>query len=608
MSNEEPPVFKIGLVMAGAVSAGAYTAGVVDFLFEALEAWEQEKVKNPGDTPPHKVSIEVITGASAGSITAAVLTSSLRDKDYPNVLPTGQRTPSKLYRAWVDEIDFSKLLDLHDLDSTKAEIDQRSLLTKISSFLGLSKEKAPKPGEIKSVLNADALDDINQAALNTKWTRQQWPSYLANPLQLYFTVTNLRGIPYGINFSGQTGNEFGMSMHADYMSFRFASKPDTFQKDNVFLDHIDGLEGNWKTLAQSALASGAFPVGLAARVLQRSGTSYYDDKFWPVPVEPDKNGCCVKMEKIEPGWSSCVKNENFIYEFVNVDGGVANNEPFELARQFLVDLEDDKTCRLPRSGKAADRTVIMIDPFPDGTMFDCAYTPSTNLTNVLKKLFGAMISQLRFKTEELELAKRPDVHSRWIIAPFSAYDHPPIASAALGSFGGFLHRSFREHDYHLGRKNCQEFLSSVFLLHETNPCLQAQIWNEGLKKELGWATEDSLETVKNRPAIAKTETGRYLPVIPLYGECKKDIDTPVWPDNTMTADDFDKLTEQIQKRLNGLVGRLIESSTGGTFESPLLSIGWKLFNLRNMLPGQKNIIVAGIINNIKNDLAKNKLV
>ena len=29
-------VFEIGLVLAGAVSAGAYTAGVIDFLLEAL--------------------------------------------------------------------------------------------------------------------------------------------------------------------------------------------------------------------------------------------------------------------------------------------------------------------------------------------------------------------------------------------------------------------------------------------------------------------------------------------------------------------------------------------------------------------------------------------
>ena len=35
--------FEIGLVMGGAVSAGAYTAGVLDFLFETLDAWEAAK-------------------------------------------------------------------------------------------------------------------------------------------------------------------------------------------------------------------------------------------------------------------------------------------------------------------------------------------------------------------------------------------------------------------------------------------------------------------------------------------------------------------------------------------------------------------------------------
>jgi hypothetical protein len=32
--------FEIGLVLAGAVSAGAYTAGVLDFLYEALDYWD----------------------------------------------------------------------------------------------------------------------------------------------------------------------------------------------------------------------------------------------------------------------------------------------------------------------------------------------------------------------------------------------------------------------------------------------------------------------------------------------------------------------------------------------------------------------------------------
>ena len=38
-----PPVFGIGLALAGAISAGAYTAGVIDFLMQALQAWEEER-------------------------------------------------------------------------------------------------------------------------------------------------------------------------------------------------------------------------------------------------------------------------------------------------------------------------------------------------------------------------------------------------------------------------------------------------------------------------------------------------------------------------------------------------------------------------------------
>ena len=41
--NKNQEVFHIGLTMAGAVSAGCYTAGVMDYLFEVLELWENCK-------------------------------------------------------------------------------------------------------------------------------------------------------------------------------------------------------------------------------------------------------------------------------------------------------------------------------------------------------------------------------------------------------------------------------------------------------------------------------------------------------------------------------------------------------------------------------------
>jgi predicted acylesterase/phospholipase RssA len=63
--------FKIGINMAGAVSAGAYTAGVLDFLTEALDEWYKAKARGEA-VPAHDVSIEVFTGASAGGMCAAI--------------------------------------------------------------------------------------------------------------------------------------------------------------------------------------------------------------------------------------------------------------------------------------------------------------------------------------------------------------------------------------------------------------------------------------------------------------------------------------------------------------------------------------------------------
>jgi predicted acylesterase/phospholipase RssA len=65
-----PMEFRIGLALAGAISAGAYTAGALDFLVEALEEWEAARGQ-PG-VPTHRTGLKVIAGASAGAITGAL--------------------------------------------------------------------------------------------------------------------------------------------------------------------------------------------------------------------------------------------------------------------------------------------------------------------------------------------------------------------------------------------------------------------------------------------------------------------------------------------------------------------------------------------------------
>jgi hypothetical protein len=116
VDKEREKHFKIALAMSGAISAGAYTAGVFDFLMEALSEWEKHKLDEHGrprpGVPQHRVSIVSLAGASAGAITAALgVTSAAR-----GLKETGDRTPvpgkdafhnlPELYSAWVDSIDF----------------------------------------------------------------------------------------------------------------------------------------------------------------------------------------------------------------------------------------------------------------------------------------------------------------------------------------------------------------------------------------------------------------------------------------------------------------------------------------------------------------------
>src|SRR5262249_25147896 len=71
--------FRLAITMAGAASAGCYTAGVMDYLFEMLDLWEKAKrgehaaLKAHKDKiPNHQVIIDAMGGTSAGGMTATM--------------------------------------------------------------------------------------------------------------------------------------------------------------------------------------------------------------------------------------------------------------------------------------------------------------------------------------------------------------------------------------------------------------------------------------------------------------------------------------------------------------------------------------------------------
>jgi hypothetical protein len=496
----EPKTFEVGIVMAGAISAGAYTAGVMDFIIEALDAYEEAK-RDPGwNGPTHDVRIPVLSGASAGGMTAAI-TALHTFHGLKHVWP-GEAVPdssaNRLYSSWVKDVSIEALLETTDLDD------------------GGDVEGA------KSALCCDVLAKIVNDAF-TLSEKARVPRWVGRgddrSLRVLLTVTNLRGVPYSFELFGDS-DKYGMLNHGDYLDFTVGLDPPK-PVGSVSLDMRDTRGRGWNLFRTAALATGAFPIGLMPRRLDRETSDYrvsdrvlYEDLTGVIHVDPDKS----------------IDSEQG-YQFVAVDGGVIDNEPLELARRYLAGGAAEHN---DRPGKYATKAVVLVDPFPN-TLKAPEKDANDTLVSVIPKLFAALMDQARFKPEELKLAERYDVYSRFIICPRRSSNGNelaatyPIASGVLGGFGGFLHESFRRHDYLLGRRNAQAFLRWRFALPETNPLFDdfkagREAWyvSKAGTIEPSGSTDDSyLE--KFSETLNGSEDLRGLPIIPLVPRLRTPI-------------------------------------------------------------------------------------
>ena len=535
--------FEFGLVMAGAVSAGAYTAGVIDFLIEALDAWYMAKANKIPECPPHNVKLKVMSGASAGAMTAGITAAALGGVIDPvrDIKPYKPGN-NKLYKSWVQQIDIEHLLGDHDLQK--------------------------KDGKVKSLLDSTILEDIAKDAF-TITPLKKHRAYLSDPLDIYLSITNLRGVPYNIGFRGATEAGHELSMRADYIRFQLSRKKKKPGSRNLNPNNYD--DPAWHDLAVASLASGAFPVGLAPRVLTRN-IAEYSKREWQIPTAPEqrkKENNCFYTEKIDPAWpEEMKKNKDHRYTFVSVDGGVLDNEPLELARKTLARSER----RNKRSGKEADRAVILIDPFPHDAPFDASYEVKEDIFNIIPSIMTSLRNQARFKPEELKLAQSENVYSRFLIAPKRRLPNGnpasfPIASGALGGFGGFLSLAFREHDYQLGRRNCQLFLKKHFTLP----------YSRSEKNQLfdNWTSQ----MIKLHRIKEGNKT--FLPVIPLMGTAAGEVPPPPWP--AYPSNNIYKLDSLLSRRADALVTRFLDVYIHSLPVSLIVKPLWKLILRRRFI-------------------------
>lgn len=527
--------FEIGLVMAGAISAGAYTSGVVDYLLEALRHYEKIRKKfaqeHPGESL-HNVQIRVISGASAGGMTGTMLLSAMMDRDYRPMSGYNPSTVSRpdidtniFYRSWVD---------------AKEGIDIRYLLND-SDITGNS--------PLKSLLNCERLDYIANSALSRP-RELQADDYIPERIDHFLSVFNLGGVPYTLGFEGSS-SQYGVVNHSDMMHFVHDSRADVvFGANEIPLcgDNGCSLNENWKLLRQSTLATGAFPIALEPRELSKERASYDEWEWWvPQGNKPEGNGnsgiCtekgrCFAITNIPPDWSYQQRAE---YAFVCVDGGVANNEPLEIARRALA---GDELFN-PRGADEAHRAVIMVDPFPSEPIKVCT-AEGMNLFTIAARLFAGLKEQSRFKPDELEMARNPKIFSRFMIAPSreGAMRGEELASGSLGAFGGFLSEKFRQHDFQLGRKNCQSFLTNHFIVGTANPLVQQH-----------------LEWFRNNGCVVQKEGKEYIQIVPMVKLPDHDITKPIplidFATIAMSKNEVNEIMELIEKRIKTVVKKSV---------------------------------------------------
>src|SRR5690606_22002390 len=115
---------------------------------------------------------------------------------------------------------------------------------------------------------------------------------------------------------------------------------------------------------------------------------------------------------------------------LNVDGGVINNEPYELTQHLLDDRRkaNDTQYKVKTEAANFDSVVMMIDPFPnDEETKNTAYVPRKAWKNVLPTILAAMRGQLMMKDEQVRRAYLSEDYTRFLIMPVRDNEKHAIA-------------------------------------------------------------------------------------------------------------------------------------------------------------------------------------
>jgi hypothetical protein len=531
------PSFRLGITMAGAVSAGAYTAGFMDYLIESLELWQTAKESNnklgkdhpeyDHSIPMHDVIIDVIGGASAGGM-VSVMTALNSFQNMPHVTsPKYKKTGNIFYDSWVlldDDIDF--------YNSKNSESSSKLTFEKMLDIEDLDKHEKGIP----SLLNSVSIERIAENVFSKleKHTEQSKASFYSDDLRVLITLCSLEGIPFELQFEHLRSKYFenvpGHRMHEHMLVAHFKKKFDPLKDKDKYL-HFDPFEKHSRELIKKCtIGTGAFPLGLKAVHFENEFTTEY-----------------IKTSIKRNLQSHHAKNVNILlkgeyFNFTNVDGGTINNEPYGEVVSVLKKLHGEPNTKLPMYG------TIMIDPFPNfaDRLPDENGSFQKTVFEILPKVYTTLRQQVRIKRGNTFFE---DIF-RLLVFPVKwkkkgeLTDHPPLACGAIDGFGGFFDIEFRIHDFFLGRDNARNFLRYFFSF-------------EYDKNDPHPLFKDISIEAKERFAHGKKNEKIMLPIIPDVRKKIYESDSPfsyTVPDfPTLNTEMYNKYKKPLKKRIRAMI-------------------------------------------------------
>lgn len=589
----EANLFEIGLVLGGTGATGPYTAGVLDFLIQALDEWEKHRVsekdkpKTDWKVPHHKVRIRIITGTSGGGI-CSLLTARALHYAFP---PAVDRTPATtlaanpFYDIWVNDIKIDKFLDCSDLVGNPVPQVRSALNGQLLETIAANGLSYPSPTQYAAIQNMPKPER----------------TYVNNPLPVIVTHSNLTGIPYRQPFGGNAVSAEYFTNHADFVRIYFDYSPlstppgqGKLVPGGMFVASPiaktptrtpPGLHSlQWDLLSPFALGTAAIPAGLPARQISRSVLDYAYRFSWDTVSQ--------KYSWLVPDWKKFVPSGGWAsYGFVSLDGGCTDNEPVALARQTLEGLtpplaqapvapaaQPQDTAK-PWDMDNANRAIVLVDPLCE-IPHDSTDAMSVALVSTLPRAVDMFKQTNRFATADICDFLHPAVHNRFLVAPRRSNPNPTptqpsacvegataLCGEGLGAFLGFLSPTFRHHDFMLGRYNCQSFLEHIFTLSEENDIF---LNTPNLTTRLGTRPTANLPQGLGGYNGFTAPQGQY-PIIPLCGSAADFIQEPSWPQTGSL--DPETLRAPVEKRAGKIMESFSQLLPLKLYQKPFLNFG-----------------------------------